>query len=287
LQEKLNAGQFVVSVEVDPPRGMNYEKIIAGVIQCKQNRVDAVNIADNPLAKAGMTPLAMANLIKETVQIETMLHVSCRDRNILALQSELMSAFIMGIRNVLCITGDPPVVGDYPGATGVFDVDSIGLIKMISNLNQGTDLAGKSIGSKTELFIACAVNPTAVDLIKEYDRFEQKMDTGADLAMTQIMYDLKALDQFAKRFKGRIPILLGIMPLKNAKHANFMHNEIPDITIPEPIRERMAGAGENGPQTGVEIAKNFLKEAKSMVDGIYIIPPFNNYSMAIAVMDAL
>ncbi len=287
LQEKLSAGKFVISVEVDPPRGMSYEKIINGVIQCKQNHVDAVNIADNPLAKAGMTPLAMASLIRESVQIEAMVHVSCRDRNILALQSELMSAFILGIRNVLCITGDPPVVGDYPDATGVFDIDSIGLIKMISNLNQGTDLAGKTIGTRTEFYKACAVNPTAIDLAKEYDRFQQKMDAGADLAMTQILYDLNALEQFAKQYKGRIPVMLGLLPLKNAKHANFMHNEIPDIIIPETIRRRMADAGEQGPRTGVEIAREFLKEARGMIDGIYIIPPFNNFNIALDVLSVL
>ena len=287
LIEKFNAGKFVVSIELDPPRGLNYEKVIEGAVLCKKHEVDAINIADNPLAKAGMTPLAMASLVRESVHLETILHFSCRDRNLLAMQSELMSAHVLNIRTVLGITGDPPVVGDYPNATGVFDVDSIGLLKLISNLNEGIDLAGKSIGSKTNFLLACAANPTPVDLAREYDRYEQKIEAGSKFAMTQVLYDLKALEAFVKRFGGRIPIVAGIMPLKNAKHANFMHNEIPDITIPDVLRDRMVKAGEQGAVEGVNIAKEFLKEAKSMVQGVYIMPPFNRFDMAFDILGAL
>lgn len=287
LREKFQSGHFVISVEVDPPRGLDYEKILDGAVMCVRRGIDAINIADNPLAKAGMTPLTMASIIRQSVQIEMILHLSCRDRNILGLQSEMMSAYMLGIRNVLCITGDPPVVGDYPNATGVFDVDSIGLIQMISNLNRGLDLAGKPIGSRTNIFIACAVNPTAVDREKEFDRFEQKMDAGAGFAMTQVMYDLRALEVFAAKYKGRIPILLGLMPLKNARHADFMHYEIPDITIPDAVRERMRKAGDQGIETGIAIAREFLKEGRPMVDGVYIIPPFNQFTIAMTLLDGL
>ena len=287
LIDKFRSGKFVVSVELDPPRGLNYEKVIEGAILCKKHEVDAINIADNPLAKAGMTPLAMASLIKQSVHIETILHFSCRDRNLLAMQSELMSAHVMNIRTILGITGDPPIVGDYPNATGVFDIDSIGLIKLIHNLNQGIDLAGKSIGSKTNFFKACAVNPTPVDLAREHERIEQKILSGADFAMSQVLYDIKPLEAYAKKFKGRIPVLVGIMPLKNAKHAQFMHNEIPDISIPESIRERMFRAGDRGQDEGVQIAKEFLKEAKHLVDGVYVMPPFNKFEMAFDLLEVL
>ena len=287
LIEKFKSGKFVISVELDPPRGLNYEKVIEGAILCKKHNVDAINIADNPLAKAGMTPLAMASLIKQSVHIETILHFSCRDRNLLAMQSELMSAHVMNIRTILGITGDPPVVGDYPNATGVFDIDSIGLIKLIHNLNQGIDLAGKSIGSRTDFFKACAVNPTPIDLAREHERYEEKIASGADFAMTQVLYDLKPLEAFSNKFRGRLPVLVGIMPLKNAKHANFMHNEIPDISIPDHIRERMAKAGDRGQEEGVKIAKEFLKEAKHLVDGVYIMPPFNKFEMAFDLLEVL
>ncbi len=287
LIDKFKAQKFVISIELDPPRGLHYEKVIEGAILCKKHEVDAINIADNPLAKAGMTPLAMASLIKQSVHIETILHFSCRDRNLLAMQSELMSAHVMNIRTILGITGDPPVVGDYPNATGVFDIDSIGLIKLIHNLNQGIDLAGKSIGSKTDFFKACAVNPTPVDLAREHERYEEKIASGADFAMTQVLYDLKPLEEFAAKFKGRLPVLLGIMPLKNAKHANFMHHEIPDISIPEKVRERMNRAGDKGQEEGVRIAKEFLKEAKDMVEGVYIMPPFNRFEMAFELLEVL
>ncbi|MCK6542605.1 bifunctional homocysteine S-methyltransferase/methylenetetrahydrofolate reductase [bacterium] len=287
LIDKFRDKKFVISVELDPPRGLNYDKVIEGAVMCRRHNVDAINIADNPLAKAGMTPLAMAGLIKQSVQIETILHFSCRDRNLIAMQSELMSAHVMHIRTILGITGDPPLVGDYPNATGVFDVDSIGLINLIRNLNNGIDLAGKSIGSRTNFFKSCAVNPTAVDMAREYDRYDQKIASGADFAMTQVLYDLKPLEDFAEKYKGKIPVLLGIMPLKNAKHANFMHHEIPDITIPENIRERMTKAGDRGQEEGVLIAKEFLREAKSMVDGVYIMPPFNKFEMAFDVLEVL
>lgn len=287
LIEKFKKKKFVISIEIDPPRGLHYEKILEGAIACRRHNVDAINIADNPLAKAGMTPLTMASLIRQSVNIETILHFSCRDRNLLAMQSELMSAHVMNIRTVLGVTGDPPVVGDYPHATGVFDVDAIGLLNLITNLNRGIDLAGKSIGARTNFLRACAANPTPVDLARECDRFERKMEAGADFAMTQVLYDLKPLEAFMRKFAGRIPVMLGIMPLKNAKHAQFMHFEIPDITIPEAVRRRMEQAGDQGQEEGLRIAREFLKEAKGMVDGVYIMPPFGKFDMAFDLLDIL
>lgn len=287
LIEKFKKKKFVVSIEIDPPRGLHYEKILDGAIACRRHNVDAINIADNPLAKAGMTPLTMASLIRQSVNIETILHFSCRDRNLLAMQSELMSAHVMNIRTVLGVTGDPPVVGDYPNATGVFDVDAIGLLNLITNLNRGIDLAGKSIGARTNFLRACAANPTPVDLAREFDRFERKIEAGADFAMTQVLYDLKPLEDFMKKFAGRIPVILGIMPLKNAKHANFMHFEIPDIKIPEVVRRRMEQAGDKGQEEGLRIAREFLKEAKGMVDGVYIMPPFGKFDMAFDLLGIL
>jgi len=229
----------------------------------------------------------MASLIKESVHLEAILHFSCRDRNLLATQSELLSAHVLNIRTVLAVTGDPPIVGDYPNATGVFDIDAIGLMKLMSRLNDGIDLAGKSIGSKTNFFRACAINPTAVDLEREWDRYEQKIAAGAEFAMTQVIYDLKPLEDFAKRFRGKIPVLVGILPLKNAKHANFMHHEIPDIKIPDAVRDRMFRSGDRGQEEGIRIAKEFLKEARHLVDGTYLMPPFNKFEMAFDVLSVL
>ena len=287
VEEKLAAGEFVVSVEIDPPKGIDATKLIQGAAQCRLAGVDAINIADSPLARARMSALSLANLIRAQVDIEVILHMSCRDRNLLGLQSEMMGAYAMGIRNILSVTGDPPTIGDHPHATGVFDVDAVGLTSLLARLNEGVDLAGKKLKYRTNFHLGVAVNPTTPDLETEFRRFQEKVDAGAQFAMTQPLFELEPMERFLETCKPTIPILAGILPLRNYKHARFMHNEVPDITIPESFRERMLEAGPDGPQEGVAIAREFFEQIRPMCQGIYLMPPFDRFEMAVDIVDGL
>lgn len=285
LREKLAEGKFVISVEIDPPKGVDATKLVQGAAQCLLAGVDVINIADSPLARARMSALSLANLIQRQVDIEVILHMSCRDRNLLGLQSEVMGAYALGIRDILSVTGDPPSIGDYPHATGVFDVDAIGLTALLQRLNDGVDLAGKKLRYRTNFHLGVAVNPTAPDLDTEYERFHQKVDAGAQFAMTQPLYELAPLEHFLSVCKPTIPILVGILPLRNTKHAEFMHNEVPDITIPELFRKRMFDAGRDGPAEGVAIARETLGKVRSLCQGVYLMPPFDRFEMAVDIVD--
>jgi homocysteine S-methyltransferase len=287
IEEKLEAGRFVVSVEIDPPKGIDATKLIQGAAQCRMAGVDAINIADSPLARARMSALSLANLIRAQVDIEVILHMSCRDRNLLGLQSEVMGAYALGIRNILSVTGDPPSIGDYPHATGVFDVDAIGLTQLLRRLNDGVDLAGKKLKYRTNFHLGVAVNPTTPDLETEYRRFHEKVDAGAQFAMTQPLYELEPMERFLEICKPEIPVLVGILPLRNFKHARFMHNEVPDITIPETFRDRMLAAGADGPKEGVVIAREYFEAVRPLCQGIYLMPPFDRFEMAVEIVDGL
>jgi len=278
--------KFVVSVEVDPPRGINTEKILKNVERLKQMGVDAVNIADSPMARVRMSCVSLAYLIKEKIEIETILHLTCRDRNLMGLQSDLLGVHALDIHNILAVTGDPPVLGDYPQATAVYDVDSIGLVKIVNKLNQGTDWAGNSIGSPTFFCVGVAVNPNADDLKREIGRFERKVEAGADFAFTQPLYDLKILEQFLEKIPhARIPLFLGILPLRSYKHAEFMHYEVPGISVPEKIRERMKKAKDKSAQVGTSVAREILEQAKGIVDGVYLMPSFGRFEMISEVLE--
>lgn len=284
FERKLAAGEFVVSVELDPPRGIDCERLVQGAIALRQAGVDAINIADSPLATARMSPLALAVLIRQQVDIEILLHVSCRDRNVLGLLSESMGAHALGIRHLLCVTGDPPSMGDYPGSRGVFEVDSIGLLRTLARLNRGEDANGRQLPFRADFQLSCAVNPTATDLDREIDRFHQKVEAGAMYALTQPLYSADDLQRFYERAKPTIPILVGILPLRNARHAHFIHHEVPGMSIPEVIRARMVQAGANGPEEGVAIGREFLEQARKLVAGTYLMPPFNKFEMAIEML---
>ncbi len=284
FERKLAAGQFVTSVELDPPRGIDCEKLVQGAIALRRAGVDAINIADSPLATARLSPLALAVLIRQQVDIEILLHVSCRDRNLLGLLSECMGAHALGIRHTLCVTGDPPSMGDYPGAKGVFEVDSIGLVGTLARLNRAEDANGKALNYRTDFRISCAVNPTAEDLDREIERFHQKVAAGAQYALTQPLYDPEDLVRFVERARPPIPLLVGVLPLRNGRHAHFIHHEVPGMAIPEAIRTRMAQAGEKGPEEGVAIAREFLRAVRPMVAGAYLMPPFNKFEMAVEVL---
>ncbi len=280
--------EFLVSVEIDPPRSVDPTKLIQGAVYLKTKGVDAINVADSPLARARMSPLVLSHLIAEETGLETILHLSCRDRNLLGLQAELMGAYALGIQNILAITGDPPKLGDYPTATGVFDIDSVGLVTLIQNLNRGVDLMGRPLKPRAHFSVGVGVNPTAIDLEYEMEKFARKVEAGAEFAFTQPLYDVKILEDFLKRARPfGIPIFMGILPLRNFKHAEFMHNEIPEMFVPESIRKRMLDAGEDGPKVGVEIAQELLLSTKALVDGVYLMPPFNKFEMAGDVLDAL
>ncbi len=283
---RLKQKKFVVSVELDPPKGVNPEKILQGAQAIKDAGADACNIGDSPMARVRMSCLALAYLIKEKVGLETVLHFTPRDRNLMGIQSDLVGAHALGIRNILCITGDPPSLGDYAHATAVYDVDSIGLTRIISKLNRGTDVAGNSIGSPTSFCIGVGVNPGEENISREIDRFQQKIEAGAQYTFTQILYDIRVLERFLK-LVGKIetPIILGILPLHSYKHAEFLHNEVPGITIPDKLRERMRSAGDKGAQEGIQMAKELFHEAKSMVDGVYLMPSYGRYQEVLEVVE--
>lgn len=272
--------RFVTTAEIDPPRGIAIEKILdkASVLRA----FDALNVADSPMARVRMSPVALAHLLRERLGTDTILHMTCRDRNLLSLQSDLLGAYALGVENVLALTGDPVSVGDYPQATGVFDVTSEGLVRIISQLNAGTDLAGNALSEAPKFCIGVAVNPGAADLPKEIGRLQRKLDAGAHFALTQPVYDLPNLERFLTALGTvRVPVLVGVLPLRSSRHAEFLHNEVPGISIPEATRDRMRQAPEEAARaTGIEIAVEFLKKAKDSVAGAYFMPPFGDYEMA-------
>jgi homocysteine S-methyltransferase len=272
--------KFVTTVEIDPPRGVAIEKTIgkASVLR----GFDAINIADSPMARVRMSPVALAHLLRECMGIDTILHMTCRDRNLLSLQSDLLGAYALGVHNVLALTGDPVSVGDYPQATGVFDVTSEGLVRIISRLNDGMDLAGNKLSESPRFCIGVAVNPASNDLPKEIGRLKKKLEAGAHFALTQPIYDVPLLESFVQALDGvNCPVLIGVLPLRGSRHAEYLHNEVPGIDIPDVIRKRLREAPEDSMRAiGIEIAVDFLQKAKQLVAGAYFMPPFGDYEMA-------
>ena len=280
LREKIAAGEFVVSVELDPPRGLNPRKALEGAAHLKALGADCINIGDSPMARVRMSAIALAVLIKETAGIEPIIHFTSRDRNLMAIQSDLLGAHALGLRNVIALTGDPPSAGDYARATGVWDVDSIGLIKILKMLNTGTDWAGNSIGKGTDFFVACAANPTADDVDVEVDRVRRKIEAGADVLMTQQIYSCDILRSFLDRLGPiDVPVIVGIMPLQSYRHAEFIHNELAGVFVPDDVRERMRRAGENGKEEGIAQAAELLDECRPYVQGAYLVPSFGRYEI--------
>lgn len=284
--------KFVVSVEIDPPRGLDPTRSLQAAKLMKEHGVDAINIADGPRASARMSPMALAILMEREVGIETILHYCCRDRNLLGMQSDLIGAHAMGLRNLLIITGDPPKLGDYPDATAVYDVDSIGLVRIVKNMNQGLDLADNPLGQVTSFTIGVGANPGAIDLETEIRRFREKVEAGAEFVLTQPVYEPRLLEEFLSRVAdARIPMLVGVLPLSSYKNAEFLHNEVPGMTIPKPIRElmRKAPTGTRARETGVRIAQEALlgcRELPSVV-GAYIMPPLGRYEAVLDIISVL
>ena len=282
--------KFVVSVELDPPKGADAGALIEKAQQCKENEVDVINVGDGPRASARMSAQSVCVLLKNRVEIDTILHYTCRDRNLLSIQSDLLGAYALGLRNILAITGDPPKLGDYPDATAVYDVDSVGLIRIMDHLNHGCDLAGNPIGPALGLHVGCGADPGKADIDKEVRRLEEKLAAGAEFVMTQPVYDPRSLERFLDLVRHlQAPILVGILPLYSHKNAEFLHNEVPGMSIPESIRERMknAGSGDEARAVGVKIAQEALLAARELVQGAYIMPPFNRVELAVRVIEAL
>ena len=285
--------KFAISVEVDPPLGINPQVAIEGARLLKDMGVDAVNIADGPRAMARMSPMALAVLIKEQVGIEPIVHYCCRDRNLLGIQMDLIGAAALGLNNVLLITGDPPKMGNYPEATAVFDIDSIGLIRFAANLNRGLDFAERPLKEATKLLIGCGVNPGAVDLDLEVSRYKKKVEGGAEFVFSQPVFDIKLLERFFDRIKDvhSIPFLVGILPLASLRNAEFLHNEVPGMQIPKKIMERMekAATKEAQQETGLAVARESLVAAKQLqqVTGAYIFPPFGNYKIVSKILEVI
>jgi homocysteine S-methyltransferase len=284
---KLATGEFVTLVEIVPPKGVDFRKEIEGARYLKSAGIDAINIPDSPRASARMSNLALCILVQQQVGIETVLHFTCRDRNVLSMQSELLGAFSTGIRNLICITGDPPKLGNYPDATAVFDVDAIGLVNIVHNLNCGLDIGGNPIGTGTGFVIGTGANPGVINIDEEIRRFEYKVEAGADYAVTQPVFDIGLLETFLRRIEHcRIPVLAGIWPLISVRNAEFMKNEL-RVSVPDSIVERMSRAAnaEAARAEGIQIAREMLQQVHGLVQGAQVSAPLGRYSSAIEVLE--
>jgi homocysteine S-methyltransferase len=289
LGAKLAAGKFVLFVEILPPRGVDASKEIEGARLCAANGIDCINVPDGPRASARMSAQVTCQLIQEQAGIEAVLHFCCRDRNILGIQSELLGAHTVGVRNLICITGDPPRMGTYPDATAVFDVDAIGLTNIVSNLNSGLDLGGNPVGSQTALLIGVGANPGALNMEEEIRRYEWKVQAGAEYVVTQPVFDLKLLEEFLRRTAHyRLPVICGIWPLTSYRNAEFMVNEL-RVPVPEEFMERMRRAenADAARREGIAIGREMVQQVQAMVQGVQLSAPFGRYSMAIEVAQAL
>jgi homocysteine S-methyltransferase len=289
LGAKLARGTFVALVEILPPRGVDASKEIAGARLCAGHGIDCINVPDGPRASARMSAQVACQIIQQQASIEAVLHFCCRDRNILGIQSELIGAHAAGIRNLICITGDPPRMGVYPEATAVFDVDSIGLVGIVDNLNRGLDIGANPMGSRTSLLIGVGANPGAVNLDEEIRRFERKVEAGAEYAVTQPVFDLGLLEQFLRRIEHlKIPLIAGIWPLTSLRNAEFMVNEL-RVSVPEDYVERMrrADSADKAREEGVAIAREMVRKVMPLVRGVQLSAPFGRYQMAIDVAGAI
>ncbi len=289
LGSKLAAGKFVAFVEILPPRGVDASKEIEGARMCAAHGIDCINVPDGPRASARLSAQVTCQLIQQQAHIEAVLHFCCRDRNILGIQSELLGAHAVGVRNLICITGDPPRMGTYPDATAVFDVDAIGLTNIVSNLNHGLDIGGNPIGSQTALLIGVGANPGALNMDEEIRRMEWKAQAGAEYIVTQPVFDLDLLEKFLKRTEQfKLPVICGVWPLTSYRNAEFMVNEL-RVPVPEPFMQRMLHAdnAEKARQEGVSIGREMVERARHMVAGVQLSAPFGRYAMAVEVAEAI
>jgi len=289
LGQKLGQ-KFVVSVEVNPPPGLSLASALEGARALKAGGVDVINVADGPRAQARMGNLALCLRIQQEVGLPALMHVTSRDRNLLGQVAHLLAAHEMGVRNLVVITGDPPKMGDFPNATAVYDTDSIGMLRLLSAMNRGFDPGGKPLGGATQFLMATGAEPGAHDYERELERLRHKVNAGAELIMTQPVYDPRVLDRMLRDIEPLgVPVLVGLLPLASYKNAEFLHNEVPGMSVPESIRERMrkAGPGEAGRSEGIAIAREMLAEVKDRVAGAYVMPPFGKHELALRVIEGI
>jgi methionine synthase I (cobalamin-dependent)/5,10-methylenetetrahydrofolate reductase len=286
--EKIRTG-FVVTVEIDLPRGNDIQSVVEAARRLKRRGVDAVDISDGARARLRMHPVAAAKIVQDEAAIEVVAHVSCRDRNIIGLQADLLGAAALGVKNILGVTGDPAQIGDYPEATSVFDTDSVGLIHVLSRMNAGEDLAGNPVGEPPGFLIGASFNPAAEDLGREVEKLRRKVEAGAHAFWTQPVFEIGALERALEEIDDLdVCILLGLMPLRSARQAEFLHHEVPGINIPRPVRNKLAElSAEDAPKYGVEVAQNLMVKAKPLVSGAYIMPPASAPDLAAEVIGAI
>lgn len=293
LAQKLEAGIFAIAVEMDPPRGLSTHKLLAGASLVAEAGADVINVADSPMARMRMSPWAVCNLIQRQVKIETVLHFPTRGRNLLRVQGDLLAAHVLGVRNVFVVMGDPTAIGDYPNAMDNFDLVPSGLIKLIKQgFNAGVDHSGANIGQPTSFFVGCALNLNPPDSKIEIKNLHRKLRAGADFILTQPVFDPEQAKQIIHLYQEeygelRTPILAGILPLANARHATFLHQEVPGITIPENILQQMDKAGENSGQCGIEIALELVQNLRPLIQGVYLMPAFNRFDYAAEIIEGI
>jgi homocysteine S-methyltransferase len=293
LAQKLTDGKFAICVEMDPPRGLSTHKLLAGASLLYDAGADIINVADSPMARMRMSAWAVCDVVQRKIGVETTLHFPTRGRNLLRVQGDLLAAHAIGLRNVFVVMGDPTSIGDYPEATDNYDLVPSGLIKLIKQgFNAGLDHSGTSIGQPTNFFVGAALNLCPADMDNEVKNLHRKIKAGADFFLTQPIYrpddGPKLIEAYeAKHGKLHQPILAGILPLVSAKHANFLHNEVPGISIPDEARSRIEAAGEDGVKVGIELAVELIEGIKGWASGLYIMPQFHKYDMVAEIIEAV
>ena len=293
LEQKLAAGEFVIAVEMDPPRGLSTHKLLAGASLLADAGADVIDVADSPMARMRMSPWAVCHLIQSKFEIETTLHFPTRGRNLLRVQGDLLAAHAMNVRNVFVVMGDPTAIGDYPDASDSYDLVPTGLIRLIKEeFNTGVDHSGGQIGQPTTFFVGAALNLCPKNPVREIKVLRKKIESGADFFLTQPVFDVAKAHQFLEMYQNQfgpidVPILAGILPLVTDRHARFLHNEVPGIIIPDHIQQRIAGAGEDAIIEGVEIAVELVLDLKPDYQGIYFMPAFNRYDMIAEILNRI
>jgi len=293
LAEKIASGQFIVSVEMDPPRGLSTHKLLAGASLLAEAGADVINVADSPMARMRMSPWAVCSVIQRQFNIETVLHFPTRGRNLLRVQGDLLAAHALGIRNVFVVMGDPTEIGDFPDAMDEYDLVPSGLVKLIKQgFNAGLDHAGVEIGQPTSFFVGCALNLAPQDVDQEIKNLQRKVKAGTDFVLSQPVYQPEIARSFLERYTAQagrldVPVLVGVLPLYSSRHASFLNNEVPGITIPEKIQRRLQKAGENASQEGIQVALELIEEMRPWASGIYLMPAFNRYDLAAELIEAV
>ncbi len=292
VAEKLVAGSYVIAVEMDPPKGFSAAKMLAGAQTLAEAGADVIDVADSPMARMRMSPWAACRIIQEA-GIETILHFPTRGRNLLRLQGDLLAVHALGIRNVFVCMGDPVTIGDYPGATDNVDVVPTALMQTITeSFNEGSDRSGASIGEPTSFVVGCAISPNAGDLEKEVKLLHRKIAAGCSFGLSQPMFTSEPLERLRAVYRDRygedltLPVLVGVLPLVSSRHAEFLHNEVPGIVIPDDVRDRMRKAGDDGEAEGLALARDFVAQLRERAAGIYLMPPFERFDLAAEVVEA-